>query len=372
MMVMRYLYAEGPDLDHARAAIAEGLRELMDAALGSDQPETIARALATCRDFRQDAATIADDVEAHLLASMGERTLEVVGLGEFKVRRRTTRKAWDHDALLRDAVRGMPGTEMGNAVGPPDPADVIARVRAVVSLGSGKVGGIRELGLQVDAYCQETEAGWQLELPPRQHYVGHAAVTDRLLQADAGWTWEPLAFDADGAPLIQFRNGEATMWIRLTVDGVSRLGVGSAQEGSFELHKQLISDALRNAAMRFGVALDLWSKEGLADHSEPDPEPQGDWWTQNGWADEADHDSAREQCAARAKALPEPKVHKAWLTDQGWKLPYTRGQMDAWADELDRLSVADPLACPHCQETPCVCDPRDLADAEASDPLPMG
>jgi hypothetical protein len=203
-------------------------------------------------------------------------------------------------------------------------------------------------------------------------YVGHAAVTDRLLQADAGWTWEPLAFDADGAPLIQFRNGEATMWIRLTVDGVSRLGVGSAQEGSFELHKQLISDALRNAAMRFGVALDLWSKEGLADHSEPDPEPQGDWWTQNGWADEADHDSAREQCAARAKALPEPKVHKAWLTDQGWKLPYTRGQMDAWADELDRLSVADPLACPHCQETPCVCDPRDLADAEASDPLPMG
>ena len=31
----------------------------------------------------------------------------------------------------------------------------------------------------------------------------------------------------------------------------------------FELEKQLISDAIRNAAMRFGVALDLWAKEDL-------------------------------------------------------------------------------------------------------------
>jgi hypothetical protein len=100
----------------------------------------------------------------------------------------------------------------------------------------------------------------------RLSYVGHAAVTDRLLDADAAWSWEPVAFDADGVPLVRYRDKDVVLWIRLTVCGVTRLGVGIVQAGAVELEKQLISDALRNAAMRFGVALDLWSKEDL--HSE--------------------------------------------------------------------------------------------------------
>jgi hypothetical protein len=94
-------------------------------------------------------------------------------------------------------------------------------------------------------------------------FVGHAAVTDRLLRVDPEWTWEPVAFDEGGAPLIRMSGGEASMWIWLNVCGVSRLGVGTASSDTSELPKQLISDALRNAAMRFGVALDLWSKEDL-------------------------------------------------------------------------------------------------------------
>lgn len=99
-------------------------------------------------------------------------------------------------------------------------------------------------------------------------YVGHAGVTDRLLQADPTWTWEPLTIGDDGVPVINVANGEATMWIRMTVNGVTRIGVGSAPAQSFELHKQLISDAIRNVAMRFGVALDLWSKEPLPEVAE--------------------------------------------------------------------------------------------------------
>lgn len=105
-------------------------------------------------------------------------------------------------------------------------------------------------------------------------YVGHAGVTDRLLQADPTWTWEPLTIGDDGVPVINVANGEATMWIRMTVNGVTRIGVGSAPAQSFELHKQLISDAIRNVAMRFGVALDLWSKEPLPEameHDDPTP-----------------------------------------------------------------------------------------------------
>ena len=86
-------------------------------------------------------------------------------------------------------------------------------------------------------------------------YVGHAAVTDRLLSVDPGWTWEPLAVTPEGLPQLD-RGGN--LWIRLTVGGVTRLGVGDGKSA-----KELIGDAIRNAAMRFGVALDLWSKEEL-------------------------------------------------------------------------------------------------------------
>lgn len=89
-------------------------------------------------------------------------------------------------------------------------------------------------------------------------YVGHADVTNRLLDADPGWTWEPVAFDSGGLPLFDSSGG---LWIRLTVCGVTRLGYGDAagKKGPNAV-KEAIGDALRNAAMRYGVALDLWCK----------------------------------------------------------------------------------------------------------------
>jgi len=102
-------------------------------------------------------------------------------------------------------------------------------------------------------------------------YVGHAGVTDRLLSVDPTWSWEPVAFDTNGAPLITTSGQRWVMWIRLTVCGVTRLGVGTCT-GGFEPEKELIGDAIRNAAMRFGVALDLWSKEELESaHDESPP-----------------------------------------------------------------------------------------------------
>jgi len=53
------------------------------------------------------------------------------------------------------------------------------------------------------------------------------------------------------------------LWINLTILGITKPGVGTASAGSVELSKQLISDAIRNAGMRFGIALDLWAKEDL-------------------------------------------------------------------------------------------------------------
>jgi len=91
-------------------------------------------------------------------------------------------------------------------------------------------------------------------------YVGHAYITERLLDVDPEWTWEPLGVDPTGEPVISTQNGEASLWIKLTVCGVSRIGVGIEKDTSNELCKKLVSDAIRNAAMRFGAALDLWKK----------------------------------------------------------------------------------------------------------------
>jgi len=99
-------------------------------------------------------------------------------------------------------------------------------------------------------------------------YVGHAGVTSRLLEVDPLWEWEPLAYTEQGLPQFDQFGG---LWIKLTVCGVTRLGYGDAtgkQPGTTAV-KEIIGDAIRNAAMRFGVALDLWSKADL--HSQKNP-----------------------------------------------------------------------------------------------------
>ena len=113
-------------------------------------------------------------------------------------------------------------------------------------------------------------------------FVGHAAMTDRLLDCDPEWNWEPLAMDEKGLPTYS----DGGMWIKLTVCGVTRFGFGSADgKTGGNAVKEIIGDAIRNAAMRFGGALDLWFKGEL--HSEEEcvdkevtqsqPEPQSMW-----------------------------------------------------------------------------------------------
>lgn len=92
-------------------------------------------------------------------------------------------------------------------------------------------------------------------------YVGHAEVTDRLLDADLRWNWRPMAFDDRGLPLFDEFGG---LWMYLTVGGVERPGYGSANgKKGPDAIKEIIGDALRNSGMRFGVALNQWAKSDL-------------------------------------------------------------------------------------------------------------
>lgn len=88
-------------------------------------------------------------------------------------------------------------------------------------------------------------------------YVGHAVITNRLNLVDPDWNWAPMAFDDHGAPAL---DGEKNLWIWLTIGGKTIPAVGDGKN-----MKERIGDAIRNGAMRFGVALELWAKEELED-----------------------------------------------------------------------------------------------------------
>jgi hypothetical protein len=130
-------------------------------------------------------------------------------------------------------------------------------------------------------HCAEC-GGWHGLPAVHLDYVGHAALTARLLDSDSNWTWEPVGFDDKGLPALDASGG---LWIKLTVCGVTRFGYGDAQgKTGPDAMKERIGDALRNAAMRFGAALDLWHKGDLYAHEHGEeerpanrsPEPQQD------------------------------------------------------------------------------------------------
>lgn len=105
-------------------------------------------------------------------------------------------------------------------------------------------------------------------------FVGHADVTKMIIEIDPSWTWEPVAFSADGLPAYRVENGMAHMAGWLTIHGVRRLGIGSVAHNKPDLLKELASDFLRNAAMRFGICLSLWTKQEWDDVDRPAPAPK--------------------------------------------------------------------------------------------------
>ena len=101
---------------------------------------------------------------------------------------------------------------------------------------------------------QKLDAGYA-----KLDYVSHAWVTNRLLEVDPEWTWEPVAFDENGLPKFDENGG---LWIKLTVCGVTRYGYGEPQgRDAYDKIKGAIGNSIRVAGMRFGIGLDLWTKE---------------------------------------------------------------------------------------------------------------
>jgi len=105
-------------------------------------------------------------------------------------------------------------------------------------------------------------------------FVGHAHVTERLLDVDPTWNWEPMGIDANGLPMLDEHGG---LWIKLTIGTETRIGYGHADgRRGGDPTKVAIGDAIRIAAMRFGVALEQWMKDTpdpVAEKPAPKEEP---------------------------------------------------------------------------------------------------
>lgn len=126
-------------------------------------------------------------------------------------------------------------------------------------------------------------------------YVGHAGITTRLntVVGPENWSWEPVAWTNEHIP--HYNGGE--FWIALTILGVTKYGVGDDFNRS---GKQAIGDALRNAAMRFGVGTYLWSKSEAAQEMAAFTPPE-----------DLGHSSVEQAAAARE---PDPDAMTVWAS----------------------------------------------------------
>lgn len=92
-------------------------------------------------------------------------------------------------------------------------------------------------------------------------FVGHAWVTERLNNYGGDWVLVPGDIMFAGEDLVYMAG-------TLIVGGVPRHDVGCADPRKQEWPKLLYSDTMTRCAMRHGIALALWQKEGPAQDRE--------------------------------------------------------------------------------------------------------
>lgn len=137
-------------------------------------------------------------------------------------------------------------------------------------------------------------------------YVSHADVNRILIEVDPLWSWQPIEW-VNGRPAINVENGTATMWGTLTLLGKSMIGVGSVRADKQDYEKELVGDFLRNASMRFGIAISLWSKQDWSDNTTITSLPA----VQAKRAEEAKPYVGNHP----AKGVPSPKVVREFVQD---------------------------------------------------------
>jgi hypothetical protein len=169
---------DAPDVELLAAHI-DGLATALDrdlVALGVPSAHDVARLLIAVRDLRADLGETVTTLERVLVQEMGRgRKLELPGFGLVEVRKRFKRSRWDWSALLPvlaariiDDPAVVFDPETGEVLPPAVIASNVAyRLRECISFGGAKVTALREMGVQVDEFCEEEPDGYAVQLPAR-------------------------------------------------------------------------------------------------------------------------------------------------------------------------------------------------------------
>lgn len=185
----------------------------------------------------------------------------------------------------------------------PFPADRIGKLPKL-TCGACRSSKYKQCENHVKTRCN-TCGNWISPAHTHLDYVGHADITDRFLEVDPEWDWEPVNRDVDQQILlaaIQTGNPDIVdkvinsappkldsnggMWIRVTIAGVTRLGYGDAGgKNGADAVKVAIGDGLRNAGMRFGAGLDMWRKDAEPGDVSPTSRPPQKQKTNPAWFD---------------------------------------------------------------------------------------
>lgn len=134
----------------------------------------LADALIALRDLKATVAAAYAEVEALALSVMGDKKVEVPGVGLVESKKKAARSKWEHDDLFKHVVARIADEELltDPETGERRPpaavaAEVVNRLRDVMS-PSWKVTGLRDLGIDETEFCNVRDDGYSLALPPRE------------------------------------------------------------------------------------------------------------------------------------------------------------------------------------------------------------
>ncbi len=223
---------------------------------------------------------------------------------------------------------------------------------------------------------------------PAMHldYLGHADTCRLIAEKDILWQWEPKGgWEPNGEPVFVRNNGgyPIALWIDLTICGVTRPGVGTVTTGKGDPEKELIGDAIRNAAMRFGVGADMWSKAHHAEiaaddgtertysRSVPSPRPKTDGWESAEQEAEA-HKDIRHRLAQLPEDHPVRIAGRVLREKHGWPVAMERlKELRELLEEAESAQDADqPPPAPVPPSTPETPAPAPES-GQSADPEPM-
>lgn len=140
-------------------ALLEAVNDLDRMNLEDDLEQNLT-CLAMIRESRQTLAHIERELERKLADLMPGKRVVVSGVGTFERHKRTNRKSWDSDDLLR-AVLDTRLVDEDGVIADETPLE---KVLHVWNLGAPRVTALKARGIQADEFCHAEDAGTAIQL----------------------------------------------------------------------------------------------------------------------------------------------------------------------------------------------------------------